>query len=212
MADEGELGTRDRILVAAATMVTENPSARLSVRAVAARAGVSTGSLRHFFPTQQLLMDEVAARITGLVVTEDVIDDTTIPARERLTMCARSVLAATGTGDSARHTWRTAFESYIDSEPNIEATQAFLAFNRAGTRRIERWLAVLDREGALPPGNNSERAAYLGAVLDGLSIARALPNDAARIRSEDQILDYAISLLFVGPTIQQQLPDAASLP
>lgn len=49
-AETKEPGTRDKILIAAATMLGENPTARLSVRAVAARAQVSTGSLRHFFP------------------------------------------------------------------------------------------------------------------------------------------------------------------
>jgi len=45
--------SRDRILIAAAGMIGEDPAARLSVRAVAARAGVSTGSLRFHFPTQR---------------------------------------------------------------------------------------------------------------------------------------------------------------
>ena len=54
-----EPGTRDKILIAAATMLGEDPTARLSVRAVATRAQVSTGSLRHFFPTQRDLIDTV---------------------------------------------------------------------------------------------------------------------------------------------------------
>ena len=77
---KGEPSTRDRILIAAATMVSEDPGARFSVRAVASRAGVSTGSLRHFFPTQRALIDEVAAGITGLLVNESGIEDTTVPA------------------------------------------------------------------------------------------------------------------------------------
>jgi len=71
--------TRQRILIAAATMLGENPTARLSVRAVAARAGVSTGSLRHFFPTQRALIDTVVAGLYDLELPEDPMSDRSMP-------------------------------------------------------------------------------------------------------------------------------------
>ncbi|NKY32882.1 TetR/AcrR family transcriptional regulator [Nocardia speluncae] len=196
MVPQSEPSTRDRILIAAATMVSEDPGARLSVRAVAARAGVSTGSLRHFFPTQRALIDEVAAGITGLFASADVIEDTTVPAEDRLLACMQQVLAATGAGEQARHAWRHTLETYVGSEPSADAIATYLAFSAAGLRRTEHWLDVLEKEGVLPPGDNAQRAAYLNVVLDGLAIARALPTDAARIRSETDTLRYAISMLF----------------
>lgn len=199
MMAESEPSTRDRILIAAATMVSEDPGARLSVRAVAARAGVSTGSLRHFFPTQRALIDEVAAGITGLFASEEVIEDATVPARDRLLKCMQQVLAATGTGEQARDTWRRTFDSYLGTELSADAIDTYLAFSAAGLRRMEHWLDVLEKEGALPSGDNTQRAAYLNVVLDGLSIARALPTDAARIRSETDVLQHAISMLFTAP-------------
>lgn len=179
-------------------MVSEDAGARLSVRAVAARAGVSTGSLRHFFPTQRALIDEVAAGITGLFASENVIEDTAVPAQDRLLTCMQQVLAGTGTGDQARHAWRHTLEVYVGSEPSADAIDTYLAFSAAGLRRMQQWLEVLDKEGALTPGDNAQRAAYLNVVLDGLAIARALPTDAARIRSEADTLRFAISVLFPG--------------
>ncbi|MDI6627761.1 MAG: TetR/AcrR family transcriptional regulator [Rhodococcus sp. (in: high G+C Gram-positive bacteria)] len=193
---KSEPSTRDRILIAAATMVSEDPGARLSVRAVASRAGVSTGSLRHFFPTQRALIDEVAAGITGLLANESVIEDTTVPAEERLLACMQQVLSATGTGEQARETWRRTFHTYLSSELSTDAIDTYLALSAAGLRHTERWLDVLEKEGALPPGDNTQRAAYLNVVMDGLSVARALPTDAARIRSETDVLQHAVSLLF----------------
>ncbi|MCJ0891011.1 TetR/AcrR family transcriptional regulator [Rhodococcus sp. ARC_M5] len=193
---KSEPSTKDRILIAAATMVSEDPGTRISVRAVAARAGVSTGSLRHFFPTQRALMDEVAAGITGLVASKNVIEDGTVPAEERLLACMQQVLSATGTGEQARDTWRRTFGTYLSAELNADAIDTYLAFSAAGLRHIEHWLDVLDKEGALPPGDNTQRAAYLNVVLDGLSVARALPTDATRIRSETDVLQHAISMLF----------------
>ncbi|MBY6677638.1 MULTISPECIES: TetR/AcrR family transcriptional regulator [unclassified Rhodococcus (in: high G+C Gram-positive bacteria)] len=191
-----EPSTRDRILIAAATMVSEDPGTRLSVRAVAARAGVSTGSLRHFFPNQRVLMDEVAAAVTGLVANRNAIDDAAVPAETRLLACMQQVLSATGTGEQARDTWRRTLGTYLASELDANVIDTYLAFSAAGLRHIEHWLDVLDEEGALPPGDNTQRAAYLNVILDGLSVARALPTDAARIRSETDVLQHAISMLF----------------
>ena len=191
-----EPSTRDRILIAAATMVSEDPGTRLSVRAVAARAGVSTGSLRHFFPNQRVLMDEVAAAVTGLVANRNAIDDAAVPAETRLLACMQQVLSATGTGEQARDTWRRTLGTYLALELDANVIDTYLAFSAAGLRHIEHWLDVLDEEGALPPGDNTQRAAYLNVILDGLSVARALPTDAARIRSETDVLQHAISMLF----------------
>ena len=88
------------------------------------------------------------------------------------------------------------FDAYLGSELSADAIDTYLAFSAAGLRRIEHWLDVLDKEGALPSGDNSQRAAYLNVVLDGLSVARALPTDSARIRSETEVLQHAVSMLF----------------
>ena len=66
MREPAKQSTRTKILIAAATLLGEDPTSRLSVRTVAARAGVSVGSLRHFFPTQQALIDTVIAGIYDL--------------------------------------------------------------------------------------------------------------------------------------------------
>ena len=60
--DHRHTGSRERVLAAAAAMLAEDVTATLSVRAVAARAEVSTGSLRFHFPTQRALQDAVLAR------------------------------------------------------------------------------------------------------------------------------------------------------
>src|SRR5690606_13815979 len=84
MSDEQPPGTRERILAAAAAILGEDGmAARLSVRAVAARAGVSTGSLRHHFPTQQRLRDEVMRRINDWIAPAERIRDASLPARDR---------------------------------------------------------------------------------------------------------------------------------
>lgn len=193
MAQENGAGSRDRILQAAMTMVAENPGAKLSVRAVAARAGVSTGSLRYHFPTQRALQDTVLAGIYDAITPGDRIHDRSVTAAERLVDCLRQVLAAAGVGDQARAGWSAIFKTYIEREPTEENRAVYLAIEQESHRRVEYWLTVLGDEGALPDGDNSRRARFLVAVLNGLSIARALPSGESILTTETEILHAAVA-------------------
>ncbi|WP_407320389.1 TetR/AcrR family transcriptional regulator [Isoptericola halotolerans] len=205
--------TRDKILVAAATMVGEDPTARLSVRAVAARAGVSTGSLRHFFPTQQDLLDTVVAGIYDVALLGDPLHDRERPAAERLVACLQQVLTLVGTGDKARETWRSTYQAYVASRPSDGAATTYLALERSARRRIEQWLAVLTDEGAIPAGDDVQRARFLSTVLNGLTVERALPADGPRLAAEADTLRLAVlSVLHDGDGRGTATPSADPSP
>jgi AcrR family transcriptional regulator len=191
-AQETGASSRDRVLQAAMAMFGEDPGARLSVRAVAARAGVSTGSLRYHFPTQRALQDAVLAGVYDVLTPGDRIHDRSAPARDRLIDCLRQVLALAGVGDQARAAWSEVFKTYIEPEPTDENRAAYLAIEREARRRVEYWLTVLRNEGALADGDNSRRAGFLVTVLNGLSIARALPSDESILAAETETLHAAV--------------------
>lgn len=192
--------TRDKILIAAATMLGEDPTARLSVRAVAARAGTSTGSLRHFFPTQRALVEAVVAGLYDVEVPGDPILDAGRAPTERLVDCLRQLLSQIGTGERARTYWRGLYESYIGPEPMGDDVATYASLERLGLHRIERWLTALAEEGALPVDDVERRARFLATVLDGLAVQRALPGDAARLRFEDETLRLAAGAVLSGDT------------
>ncbi len=192
MEQETGVGSRDRVLQAAMAMFGEDPGARLSVRAVAARAGVSTGSLRYHFPTQRALQDAVLTGIYDVVTPGDRIHDRSAPARDRLIDCLRQVLALAGVGEQARAGWGQIFKTYIELEPTDENRAAYLAIEREAQRRVEHWLTVLSNEGALAEGDNRRRARFLVTVLNGLSIARALPSDESILATETEALHAAV--------------------
>ncbi|MDN5917918.1 MAG: TetR/AcrR family transcriptional regulator [Pseudonocardia sp.] len=196
--DTGELGSRDKVLLAAMTMFGEDPGARLSVRAVASRAGVSTGSLRYHFPTQRELQDEVLTRIYDLVVTDERIHDSTVPARDRLVGCLRQVLTRVGVGTQARDGMRKVVEEFVAPEPTEELHAAYLAIEREVRRRLEYWLTVLTNEGALPDGDNTRRARFLITVVNGLGLERALPAEDSILQSETDTLYTAVDCV-LGP-------------
>lgn len=185
------LGSRDRILWAATTMLGEGPGAILSVRAVAARAEVSTGSLRHHFPTQRKLMDAALGVVYDVLLPEDSIHDSSLPARERLVACLQRFLAPAGEEVDSRAAWRRAFESYVAVEPTQAARDEFLAIDREIRRRLEYCLRVLQGEGAIPAGDNSARVQLLLSVVNGLSIAQVMPTDVPRAQAELDTLRLA---------------------
>jgi AcrR family transcriptional regulator len=196
--DDSRTGSRERILAAAAAMLAEDVTATLSVRAVAARAEVSTGSLRFHFPTQRALRDAVLARIYGGLFSDDPIQDRSLPARDRLVNSLRQVLAPAGVGEQARAAWTQAYQAYIASEPTDEVRAAYFSIEREGRRRMEYWLSVLADDGALPREDHTHRARFLATVLNGLSIERALPAEDSILRSETETLYMAVDCVLTG--------------
>lgn len=194
--DPSTLPTRDRILHAALTMFGENRGASLSVRAVAARAGVSTGSLRFHFPTQRELLDEVLRIVYELVAPDDPIHDESLTAKERLLACLRQVLAPSGVGAQARQGATLLHQTFIEPEQTEDLREAYLANEREGQRRVEHWLSVLEQEGSLPVGDNPRRARFLNTVLSGLALERALPSDSSLLASETNTLTMAVDAVF----------------
>ncbi|HEX7351382.1 TetR/AcrR family transcriptional regulator [Brachybacterium sp.] len=198
--------TPERILAAAAAILGEDGiTARLSVRAVAARAEVSIGSLRHHFPTQQALRDEVMRRVYDWMLPESSIEDRSVPARDRLVGCLRGVLDMSGAGAEARSSMITVTSSFIAVEPTEPVREAYLAMQRDGQQRMEQWLRALAAEraedevlaadegvGDLVAERDIVRdARFLATVLNGLALERALPAEDSLAHAETEALYMA---------------------
>jgi AcrR family transcriptional regulator len=196
-----QLSSRDKILLAAMELFGEDPASRLSVRAVASRAGLSTGSLRYHFPTQRELQDAVLTGIYDLVAPDDRIHDRSTPARDRLVDCLRQVLSAAGVGEQARRATVTVVEDFVAPEPTEQIRTAYLALEREMQRRVEYWLTVLTDEGALPDGDNTRRAKFLLTVLNGLGLERALPAGDSILQSETDTLYIAVDCVLGSWTV-----------
>lgn len=193
MVDQRKGGTRETILAAAAEILgEEGMAAKLSVRRVAARAGVSTGSLRHHFPTQQDLRDELVRRVYEWAVPASVIDDTSRSARDRLVASLRGVLGAAAVGQQARDAMLDLTRQFIAVEQTAAVREAYLAMERDGQRRVEGWLLVLAAEGAVAEGDIPRQARFLNTVLEGLALQRALPTTDAIAQAEAETLGTAV--------------------
>ncbi len=190
--------TKQRILIAAAEMLGADPTSRLSVRAVAARAGVSVGSLRHFFPTQRLLFDAVVAGLQSIDVPDDPMNDSTLTPSERLVRCLQLLLAEVGAGEQARTFLSSLHQAYVASPPDPDSEHAYLALERLAVHRVEGWLASLAAEGALGTSDLEQHARFLLTVVNGLSLERALPGAQARLTIEGDTLRFAVSAVLTN--------------
>jgi AcrR family transcriptional regulator len=176
-------------------MIREDPGTSLSVRAVAARAGVSVGSLRHFFPTQRLLLDTVLTRIYEEALPDGRIHDQSVPARDRLVECLRHILAPIGIGDQARLVWASIFTQFIAPTATAETRSNHLVMAREAQRRIEFWLTVLANEGAMTGGDTSRQARFLLTLISGMSIERAMLTDESVLKAETDSLYMAVDAI-----------------
>lgn len=190
--------TRSQILIAAAQMLGENPTSGLSVRAVAARAGVSTGSVQHFFPTQRALLDTVIAGLYDLDVPEDPIQQTHLSPQQRLVACLRLLLDQYGSGEQARAYWVSIHKAYVVKSPSRTEVETFFALERLSLHYIERWLLILAKESTCNTADIEQKARFLYTIINGLFLERVLPSEGVPVERENQTLQMAASAVLMA--------------
>lgn len=193
------MNSRDKIIAAAVSMRQRDPNTALSVRAVAAEAGVSTGTLRHFFPTQRQLRDTVFSTIYANVFSDGDLFDRSIPARERLLARLSQMVAAAGTLEQTTYLWTDVFNRFVYPDATEAARNEFIELGRHTQDRVVSWLRVLIDEGAMPEGNNEMRARFLLTVVSGVLIERVLPTAGPWEEQEVGMLALAVEAVFAAP-------------
>ena len=189
------MNTRDRIIAAATEMLQEG-APRLSVRAVAARAECGASTLRHYFPTQRDLINAALTATYDAAMPDERIRDTSIPPRERLRECIRRLLDPVGTAVQAREVWTNLLTVFADAEADPKIRAGYQVLVAQAEQRVGAWLTILEEEGVLPPGDNARRSHLLLTVVDGLSIARALPPSDTSLEDEAATIGFAVDAVF----------------
>lgn len=189
------MSTRDRIIAAATAMMQEGAT-RLSVRAVAARAECGASTLRHHFPTQRDLVNAALTATYDAAMPDERIRDTSIPPRERLRECIWRLLDPVGTPAKAREVWTNLLSVFAGAEGDPKIRAGYQVLVAQAERRVGAWLAILEEEGVLPPGDNARRSDLLLTIVDGLSIARALPPSDTSLEDEAATIGFAVDAVF----------------
>src|SRR5215210_4189234 len=137
---------RERIVAAALAQVADGGYASAGVQAVAARAGVATGTVYRHFPSKSELFREVFRRASAreLDVVASTADDDGRPARERIAAAAEAF---------ARRALASPNRAYAllaePVDPGVEAER--LAFRRGYRDVFARTIEGGVAAGELPP-------------------------------------------------------------
>lgn len=167
--------------------------ARASVRAVAQEAGLSVGSLRHYFSTQrelqvyslQLINERAHERYTAV--------DRSLPVRERVESSMWAVLPVTPEQVEEHQVW-LAFRNESATDPELAE---LVAEDRAMSLGLARQAVTALRDaGQTNPGIDVEAAATeLVALFDGLCLAAVLtPDDMPAAKLQDTVIGWLDAL------------------
>ncbi|WP_240658497.1 hypothetical protein [Microbacterium sp. CPCC 204701] len=141
-------------------------------------------------------MDALLTAVYDESLSDERIRDTSAPARRRLIDSLWSILDPVASVTDARAVWDSVFSAFIGPSASDQSRAGYLVLEREALQRIEAWLAILEAEGALKPGDNAARARFLLTVVDGLSIERALAASGSRIEGERATLAFAVDAVF----------------
>ena len=187
------MSRRDEILDAAKAIAAEAGASAITVRSVAARAGIGASTLRHYFPTQRDLHDAVFSAAFDASLSDLRIADASVPARERLAECLWQFISTVDASESAVEAWAESLATMISSRASPEMRTAWSAFTRQAQARVTSWLDILDAEGALLPGATDRQARMLIALVDGLALAMMVPESRPTPEQVHETLDDAIA-------------------
>ena len=158
---------RLELVEAAWRVILRDGAGRVSVRAVAAEAGVSAGSLRHLFPTQAELLRSAMDRVNTTVRARILALPADLIGPDRALRIVRELLPLDAERRAEMEV-NLALIAAAVTDPGLAAArdESFDALRYA----CERVLALLDGAGDLAPGLDAAlEAARLHALIDGLA-------------------------------------------
>ncbi|UKY54462.1 TetR/AcrR family transcriptional regulator [Streptomyces inhibens] len=186
---------RREVVDALFRVVVRDGLQRTSLRAVADEAGLNIGSLRHYFSSQQELMDfAMQSMLDGLTDrllqhVERIGDLSRHPRPERLRLVA-DLLAELLPLDERRRAEVTVFLDFNAAARTNPALRDLSHQAATGTRRlVRRVLTRLDESATLRPGRDIDiETERLTALLDGLGLSAVRHPDVLSAQACAQVL------------------------
>lgn len=186
------MGRRQQILDAASAIVSEHGIVALSVRGVAARAGIGASTLRHYFPSQRDLYDAVVGQAFHAQLDDMRITDRAVPPSRRLIECAAQFLPRDGTRSAELEGWFALYASGVGPERTEQGSRLLATLTRHARNRVEQWLATLQEEEALKGGEIARHATLLLTMVDGLSLGILTPDSGVTVPGARELLGAVI--------------------
>ncbi|MFL4909816.1 TetR family transcriptional regulator C-terminal domain-containing protein [Streptomyces sp. MMS24-I2-30] len=160
----------------------------LSVRSVAAAAGIGATTLRAYFPSQALLYRAVAERAISQVLSEEWIRDVSLAPVDRLYASLRQFLPTTADRHSALTIWFERLTLALGSDANEEVLEMVRSGHDESVVTVTRWFTLLAADGSAPRDTPEVLADRFVALVDGLHLSLLLDKG-------EEVLDRAEATL-----------------
>lgn len=185
-----------RLLDAVTALLVEEGFEGVSVRKVAARAGVSIGAVQHHFPTKDAMlnavMEEASEEFQRRLATRIPADAT---AEQALRAVVHELLVLDPDGRVATVVWTQRLaRAMVDPSMRDRHAQEWL--------ELEQLIAHLLR-GVVPDQPSdwaSDQAAFLLALVDGLAISQVVEPDRIPAERAERLVAEALDRLLTHPS------------
>ena len=195
------MARRDEILESALQLVQRDGIGALSVRGVAAAAGIGATTLRHHFPSQADLYQAVAVRLVGNTLDDLNIADDTVDPVERLSNCLLQFLPQPANQALALSGWFELYRLALGPDP-VPAVHGILTSGHGSSAEsLAGWFSTLSEQGHLAPGDISSHVTRALALIDGLHLNLLLDADRVDLdAARDAIRWFASASVQPGAT------------
>ncbi|QBI18465.1 TetR/AcrR family transcriptional regulator [Egibacter rhizosphaerae] len=180
---------RAEILRAAREIAMRGGLAAISVRSVAAEAGIGASTLRHYFPTQRELHDAVAAALMDEQLDDLRIADAGLDPAARLTECLAQFLPQSDERIHDLDRWLALHHAVRKGEADPAPLAAMSA---RAAERIDAWLETLAEEGVLRDAPRQRHLATVLAVVDGVCLGLLTGTSLATVADALEVVDATV--------------------
>jgi AcrR family transcriptional regulator len=186
---------RAQVLQAAKACIVALGYERVTVRVVAREAGVSTGTIVHYFGDKDSVLE--AALLSKVQETGIAFRAALANARTAWERLERLVDASLPANDEVRDEWRLWLTFWGEATRNERLRAVSAQQHRSWTRFLERIIQKGIAAGEFTPVDPAATATQIAALIDGLAVQATLSNPAVTaIEMRHVCLDALQRLLF----------------
>lgn len=179
-------------------MASRDGVGALTVRAVSAAAGVGVGTLRHYFPSQQELVDAVVAEMVENMLDESVVMDPGLAPEDRLAHAVLQFLPKSIADSRQLDAWFAFYVSALSATPSDHARRVLEASVATSHEHMRRWLEVLAGEGVVRVSSVADTSSALIALINGLTLEALTPGSPVTVADARRIADTAARAVVRG--------------
>lgn len=187
---------RSQILRAASELLATGGVKAVTVRAVAHHAGIGPSTLRHYFATQNALLDALFRSRFQHVGSDLRLADTSAPAVDRLAECVEQFLPTSEQQLPVLTAWLDLYQGVVGRGEHLGI--AIGVMTDESYAMVNRWLDTLRAQGE-SLRDDPDAAARLLSRVDGVCLGLLNPGSPIDIPTGRRLIRQEVEALWLAP-------------